>query len=86
VLSSLVNRLVKNAITQCPKAIKKRKFSNKPSYHVMADSSFLIKWTNVDALIAIDMVHAFICSGPIFVPVTEAFLSIKGPFQQTRIG
>jgi uncharacterized membrane protein len=72
--------LVKNVITKRPKAVKSWNFFYKPSYKVMSNPRFFIEWTNIDTLIAINMVHPFICLGPIFVPILKAFLSVKRRF------
>ena len=84
--SGPVQRPVKKIIAKGPETIKNREVPDKPSYHCMADSRLLVEWTDIDALIAIDMVHPLICLRSIFVPVPEAFLSVKRPFQETWIG
>jgi len=79
--------LIENIIAKAPETVQGRDLSSyKPSHHVMDKARLFVKGAHIDALIAVNMVHALFRPCTVHVPESEAFLSIQRPFQQARIG
>jgi hypothetical protein len=82
VLPCLISGLVENIIAKAPKMVEGRGlFSYGPSDHVMDKAWLFVEGAHIDALIAVNMVHALVRLCAIHVPEPKAFLSIQGPFQ-----
>jgi hypothetical protein len=69
--------MVKEIIGITKKSIKGWDLSShKPSGHVMDDSRLFVVGTDINTLIAVNMVHPLVCLGAIHVPESKAFLSV----------
>jgi hypothetical protein len=87
VFAGLIKRLVENIIGKAPKMVKGGHLSfYEPSDHVMDKSRLFVEGAHINALVAVNMIHALFRLGPIRVPESKAFLSIQRPFEQPRIG
>ena len=74
--------MVKEIIGITKKSIKGWHLSSyKPSSHVMDDSRLFVVGTDINALIAIDMVHPLFRLGTVRIPEAKALLTVQGPFQ-----
>jgi hypothetical protein len=79
--------LVENIIGKAPEMVEGRDLSPyRPPDHVMDKTRLFVERAHVNALIAVNMVHALFRLCPVHVPESKAFLTIQRPFQQARVG
>ena len=74
--------MIEEIVGVTKESIDRRIFSShKPSGHVMDDSRLFVVGTDINTLIAIDMVHPLLRLGTVRIPEAKALLPIQGPFQ-----
>ena len=51
----------------------------------MSDLGLLVEGADIDALVAVDVVHPILRPGAVPVPETQALLTVKGPLLEAGI-
>ena len=77
VLAGLIYGLVENIIAEAPKTVEGRDlFSYEPPDCVMDKARLFVEGAHIDALIAVNMVHALVRLCAVHVPESKAFLPV----------